>query len=424
MRTDSPSLSPGSTEVHSSCCAAKSVPAASSCCAPASCSESAPKMSCLEPVPSTSCCVSAAASSCCEPAAVPSCCGPAAATSCCDTGAASGKQRFDWFYWGCLMTVAVAYSLHLLAPAIGPAWLQTMSHGVYELLNTMWWGVVAAVVFVGLLSRVPQAMITAVLGQGGQLSGVWRATLAGVLMDLCSHGILMVGMQLYQRGASLGQVMAFLIASPWNSFSLTIILIVLIGMPWTLAFIVLSMAIAVFSGCIFDRLVQRGTLPANPNSMDLPEGYRLWPEVKRSLAAVDWQPQLLVNIVGDGLKSSRVVIKWLLFGVLLATVIRGFVSLDDFQTWFGPTWLGLMLTLVAATIIEVCSEGATPIAADLMTRAQAPGNSFAFMMSGVSTDYTEVMVLKDTTDSWKIALFLPLVTLPQVAAVALLLNAF
>ncbi|TQV84035.1 MerR family transcriptional regulator [Exilibacterium tricleocarpae] len=31
-------------------------------------------------------------------------------------------------------------------------------------------------------------------------------------------------------------------------------------------------------------------------------------------------------------------------------------------------------TLVAATAIEVCSEGSTPIAADLMTRARAPGN--------------------------------------------------
>ena len=56
--------------------------------------------------------------------------------------------------------------------------------------------------------------------------------------------------------------------------------------------------------------------------------------------------------------------------------------------------------------MEVCSEGSTPIAADLLTRAKAPGNSFAFLMTGVSTDYTEIMVLKDTTRSLKVALFL------------------
>ena len=116
------------------------------------------------------------------------------------------------------------------------------------------------------------------------------------------------------------------------------------------------------------------------------------------------------------------VIRWLLFGVLLATALRSFVSLEDFQAWFGPTVLGLLVTMVAATIIEVCSEGSTPIAADVMNRANAPGNGFAFLMTGVSTDYTEVMVIKDTMKSWKIALFLPLITVPQVAVIALLLN--
>ncbi|WP_439133357.1 permease [Pseudomaricurvus sp.] len=350
-----------------------------------------------------------------------------ATSSCCDTedGASGGKKRFDWLLWGSFTGVAITYGLHVLGlEGSAPGWLQTMSHGVFELMNTMWWGVLAAALFVGLLSRIPQAMITAVLGQGGDLRGVWRATLAGVLMDLCSHGILMVGMQLYKRGASLGQVMAFLIASPWNSLSLTIILIALIGLPWTLAFIALSMVIAVISGCIFDRLVKRGTLPANPHTADLPEDYHLWSELKRSLSGVDWRPGLLLGIFWEGIKGSKMVLKWLLFGVLLATALRGFLSLDDFQTWFGPTTLGLVITLVAATIIEVCSEGSTPIAADLLTRASAPGNSFAFMMAGVSTDYTEVMVLKDTTSSWKIALFLPLVTLPQVVVISLILNGF
>ena len=34
------------------------------------------------------------------------------------------------------------------------------------------------------------------------------------------------------------------------------------------------------------------------------------------------------------------------------------------------------------------------------------------------------MVIKDTTRSWKIALFLPLLTVPQVIVVALMLNAY
>jgi hypothetical protein len=43
-------------------------------------------------------------------------------------------------------------------------------------------------------------------------------------------------------------------------------------------------------------------------------------------------------------------------------------------------------------------------------------------MTGVSTDYTEIMILKDTTKSWKIALFLPLITIPQVIFIAWVMN--
>ena len=45
-------------------------------------------------------------------------------------------------------------------------------------------------------------------------------------------------------------------------------------------------------------------------------------------------------------------------------------------------------------------------------------------MAGVSTDYTEIMSIKDTTGSWKVAFALPLVTLPQVIVLGYILNQF
>ena len=43
-------------------------------------------------------------------------------------------------------------------------------------------------------------------------------------------------------------------------------------------------------------------------------------------------------------------------------------------------------------------------------------------MTGVATDYTEIMSLKETTGSWKVALFLPLITVPQVVLFASVMN--
>ncbi|MEQ8661225.1 MAG: permease [Gammaproteobacteria bacterium] len=253
-------------------------------------------------------------------------------------------------------------------------------------------------------------------------NAVVSATLAGVLLDLCSHGILMVASKLYERGASTGQVIAFLIASPWNSFSMTLILFALVGVPWTLAFIVLSMAIALVSGLVFDRLVARGSLPDNPHRRELPADFRFWRAARSGLANADWGPRAWLGIVRSGVSESRMVLRWILLGVVLAAVIRTLFDAAAFGTWFGPTLGGLALTLLGATLIEVCSEGSAPIAGDLFARAGAPGNAFTFLMAGVATDYTEMLVLREVTKSWKFALFLPLVTLPQVLTLGWLLN--
>ncbi|KRP19400.1 MAG: ATPase [SAR92 bacterium BACL16 MAG-120619-bin48] len=376
-------------------------------------------------------------SDCCKPGPVvtttPACCASQPPTP-------VQKSRPDYLLWGSASIVAVGYLIHLLVGGQSalPEWLTVMSSGAYELINKMWWGLLMAVAFVGLLERIPRELVMSALGQGGTPRGVIRATFAGVLLDLCSHGILMVGTKLYERGASLGQLMAFLIASPWNSLSLTVVLITLIGWGYTLAFVALSMLIGIVTGLIFDRLVARNILPANPNSANpnsanpssaanddsLQEQANkpVWPQIVSALKQASFTPKGLVALLWDGLRDSRMVFRWLLFGIVLATAIRAFVPMDTYQTLFGPTVAGLFLTLLAATIIEVCSEGSTPIAADILTRAGAPGNGFTFLMAGVATDYTEVMVIKDTTKSWKIALFLPLITLPQVLVIGWLLN--
>lgn len=340
--------------------------------------------------------------------------------------ACHSHAKYDWLLFSTATIITFAYLAYLLAgnAVTSIPWLGHFAHSVFALANTMWWGVLAGIIFVGIMSYIPREFVMRVLGRGGTLSGILRACMGGMLMDLCSHGILLVGMKLYERGASLGQVMAFLIASPWNSFSLTFILIALIGLPWTLTFIILSMAVAVISGLIFERLVHKGILPPNPHHATLPEGFRFFPEAKRQLKAVHWRPALLVAMLKMGFVESRMVLRWVFLGIVLAAAIRSLLPDEQFAAYFGATAIGLIFTIIAATVIEVCSEGSAPIAADLLTRAHAPGNSFAFLMTGVSTDYTEILAIRETTRSWKIALFLPLVTLPQVVALALMINLY
>lgn len=332
------------------------------------------------------------------------------------------EHKTDYLMWVCGFWVLVSYGVFVSGLDLGFDSAQIIAHTSFEMVNTMWWGVLLGALAVGLLGRIPNQMVMSVLGQPGSQKGVVRATMAGLLLDLCNHGILMVAMGLYRKGASLGQVMAFLIASPWNSFTLTLILVALIGIEFTLLFIAASMVIAWCSGLFFDYLVRKEFLPANPVKVEIEDDFDLKAEFKTLAKQADYSVSNLIKVFASGLKESQMVLRWVLFGIVLVSLIRAFVDVDQFGIWFGATISGLFLTLLVTTIIEVCSEGSSPIAADLVNRAGAPGNGFVFLMAGAATDYTEIMALKDTTSSWKIALFLPLVTVPQVLLIGWIMN--
>ena len=352
--------------------------------------------------------------SCCqskpsEPSTEPSCCG------------GSKKSSTDWLLWGSALVFAIGIAVHFLFP-VAPKWLTAYGHGCAELFSRAWWGLLFGIVAMAVIGRVPRELVAAVLGKGGTVSGLFRAVGAGVMLDLCNHGILMVGMGLYKRGASLGQTIAFLIASPWNSLSLTLILAALIGWKWMIIFILLSSLVALVTGWIVDRLVIAGKIPANPNATDLPVGYRTGPAIKGVVASLKPGWSNYLKLAREGLSGSRMVLRWILFGFVLAAMVRALVPEASFADWFGPSIAGLFLTLLATTLIEVCTEGSSPIAADILTRAHAPGNAFVFLMAGAATDYTELLSLRETTRSWKAALALPLISTPQVLLIGWLLQ--
>ena len=94
-----------------------------------------------------------------------------------------------------------------------------------------------------------------------------------------------------------------------------------------------------------------------------------------------------------------------------------------FTQYLGTDLSGLLVTLLFATVIEVCSEGTSPIAFEVFNKTGALGNPFVFLLAGVATDYTEIGLLWSNIGK-RTALFLPLITVPQILIYAVLLNTY
>jgi uncharacterized membrane protein YraQ (UPF0718 family) len=89
--------------------------------------------------------------------------------------------------------------------------------------------------------------------------------------------------------------------------------------------------------------------------------------------------------------------------------------------FMGPTIIGLLITLLFATIIEVCSEGSSPLAFEIFNQTGAFGNSFTFLMAGVATDYTEIGLIWQNIGK-RAAILIPIITVPQIIVLGYVFN--
>lgn len=291
--------------------------------------------------------------------------------------------------------------------------LAALNDSLLDYLSLIWWAVLLGLVLGGIIDYfVPDGFMIRFLGEKKKTT-LLNAVIAGFLMSACSHGILAIAIQLYKKGASVPAVITFLLASPWANLPMTVLLFGFFG--WKAIFFVLgAMIIALITGFVF-TLLDRAGLIEDSNPLADP-GQVEWERVKNFKAAD------AIKGVGRGaLSLANMVLWWILLGVMLAALIGAFIPEHIFMDYMGPDFAGILVTLLFATIIEVCSEGTSPLAFEIFNQTGVLGNPFVFLMAGVATDYTEIGLLWSNIGK-RTAIWLPIVTVPQILVVGLLLN--
>jgi len=335
---------------------------------------------------------------------------------------ASGKITPRLLFPRTLVSLFLFGFLFLLS-ALFPS-LRTLHHGLLGYLKVIWWAVGLGFFLGGLIDHyVPKEYISYLLA-GSSRRTILRATVLGFLLSACSHGILALSMALYKKGASTASVVSFLLASPWANMAVTFLLVGLFGVKGWL-FIISAMVVALLTGLLFQELSRRNWVEHNPNTVQGMGRFSLRDDFKKRIRSKRWTFDEMQKDLGGILRGigtlSDMVLPWVLLGVVLAGSASAFIPQTFFQRFFGPTLLGLFATLIAATVIETCSEGSAPLAFELYRSTGAFGNSLVFLMAGVITDYTEIGLLWANigrrTAFWTIAL-----TVPQVLLLGSLYN--
>lgn len=327
------------------------------------------------------------------------------------------------FFKNKLFLVSSLCVLLLLASSILPV-LLPFRRAFLTYLKSIWWAVLLGLFLGGVIDYyVPREYISKVLARKSGRT-IFNAVFLGFLMSACSHGILALSIQLHKKGASNPAVVSFLLASPWANFTITMMLIGFFGAKG-LFIIVAALIVAVNTGFIFMLLEKKGLIEKNKNIVDVPAGFSIKGDFYRRLKSYKFGLKQFIldaqGIIRGAVALSDMVLWWIVLGILLASLAGAYIPVHFFHRFMGPTVLGLFVTLALATIIEVCSEGSSPLAFEIYRQTHALGNSFVFLMAGVVTDYTEIGLLWANVGR-RTAIWLPVVSVPQVAAIGYLAN--
>lgn len=322
-------------------------------------------------------------------------------------------------------TVIITFILILLSilSFFAPV-LQPFRESLFMYIHMIWWAILLGLLLGGIIDYfVPREYVSHMLSKPNKRT-IFYSVILGFFMSACSHGILALSIELHKKGASNPAVVAFLLASPWANIPLTIMLIGFFGLK-ALYIIASALIIAVITGFIYQFLESKNMIEINKNIREPEKDFSIFKDLRLRFRSYKFSAgqiaRDLKGIFSGTLSLSNMVLWWILMGIALASLAAAYIPSNIFQNYMGPNFLGMIVTLGVATILEVCSEGTAPLAFEIYRQTAALGNVFVFLMAGVVTDYTEIGLLW-TNVGRRVAIWLPIITVPQVVALGILAN--
>lgn len=208
----------------------------------------------------------------------------------------------------------------------------------------------------GLHVFVPQGFYRKYLSKNNRWAVLWAALL-GVPLPLCSCGVIPTAIGLRREKVSKGAVASFLIATPQTGIDSILATLSLMGLGFAIIRPVAALITGVFGGLLVNWLVPEDDTEVSPgDSCNMESGNRIWRVLKYAYF------KMIQDIGGR-----------LVIGLLVAALIQIAIP-DDFFLQFGSQpLLQMLVILVVAVPMYICSTGSIPVAAALIMKGLSPG---------------------------------------------------
>lgn len=251
-----------------------------------------------------------------------------------------------------------------------------------NMLNEMSPYILLGFLFAGVLHAFVQPKVLSHHLSGNGFKQSLKAALFGVPLPLCSCGVLPTAISLRRNGASTAATTAFLIATPQTGVDSIAVTYSLLGPGFAIVRPIAAFISAVVGGTLIGKFAKDDNTVDNADSQLAPTDLQstLWGKVKATLRYG------FVDMVGS-------VGKWLVIGLVIASLITIIVPDDCFISFAKYPILAMLVVVVVAVPMYVCATGSIPIALSLMLKGLTPGVAFVFLMAGPAVNFASYTLL-------------------------------
>ncbi|MCG2675673.1 permease [bacterium] len=253
---------------------------------------------------------------------------------------------------------------------------------------------------------LPTAWVERHLGGRG-IRPIIYATISGALLPLCCFGALPVAVSFYKKGARLGPVLAFLVATPATSATAFLVTYRLLGLNFTL-FLSLSVILIGLTLGLMGNLFRLSPAPHSLHREDPVCGTH-HPGSSHCRETFGKEPQKYVGEsrhrkgVRERVRSAFKFGFWdllkeigpeLALGLVLAALIMVVTPVGRLIENYLSGGFGYLFALPFGLAIYICSTASVPLVHAFLTQGMNIGAGLVLLIVGPVTSFGTILVVK------------------------------
>jgi len=294
----------------------------------------------------------------------------------------------------------------------------------------------------GLINEfVPSQWVERHLGGGG-VKSILYSTLVGTILPICCLGSLPVAVSLRQKGARLGPVLAFLVATPATSITALLVTYGLLGIEFTIFIFFAVIAMGLVMGLVANKVEGKAKLIVSPVQqavdpvcgMNVEAGKAAKTECggetyyfccSHCQQAFEGSPEEYIGGSRNIAHRVKHVFRYAFVDMVkeigpelflaLAALVAAVAPVGEFVGAHFGGGLGYLFSLGFGLIMYICSTASVPLVHAFVSQGMNMGAGMLLLLVGPITSWGTILVLRREFGGKILAIYLAVVSLMSLA---------